>query len=377
MMRRLNRVRRTSALRNLIAQTRLSPDNLVMPYFVREGRKIRQPVSAMPGVFRFSQDELLKEVEQLRRSGVRSAILFGVPGDKDDSGASAYSENGLIQKAVRALKKNFGDELAVITDVCLCGYTKHGHCGILKTVDSLSFMVDSKQKEKGRKLSTINYQPKIDNDETLKVLSKIALSHARAGADIVAPSAMMDGQVAAIREGLDKNGFGDTAIMGYSAKFASNFYGPFREAAGSGMKFGARKSYQMDFRNSEKPLREIEADIQEGADMVMVKPALVYLDIIAKAKDKFTVPLAAFNVSGEYAMVKAYCERLEVACLLASRRSPRGEAVGSRGPARQGGLKLGGEKDIVLEILTAIRRAGADIIITYYAKEAAGWLKKT
>lgn len=329
-MHRLNRLRESKAVRDLIAQIRISPDNLVMPYFVRAGKKTRQPIEAMPDVFRFSQDELLKEVEQLRLAGVCSLILFGLPGEKNDTGVQAYSENGVIQKAVGALKKNFGDDLAIITDVCLCGYTRHGHCGILK-----------RQKEFS-----------IDNDATLKILAKIALSHARAGADIVAPSSMMDGQVGAIREGLDKNGFAQTAIMGYSAKFASNFYGPFREAAGSGMKFGDRKSYQMDFRNSDESLREIEADIEEGADMVMVKPALAYLDIIARAKERFNIPLAAFNVSGEYAMVKAYCEKLEV-----------------------GSLKLGMEKEMALEILTAIKRSGADIIITYYAKEAARWLK--
>ncbi|OGX52086.1 MAG: delta-aminolevulinic acid dehydratase, partial [Omnitrophica WOR_2 bacterium RIFOXYB2_FULL_45_11] len=295
---------------------------------------------AMPGVFRFSQDELLKEIEQLKRSGVSSVILFGLPGEKDDAGRQAYSENGVIQKVVRALKKNFGDELAVITDVCLCGYTKHGHCGVIKKSHKVT-------KSQG-------HQIKIDNNKTINILAKIALSHARAGADIVAPSAMMDGQVAAIREGLDKNGFGDTAIMGYSAKFASNFYGPFREAAGSGMKFGDRKSYQMDFRNSDEALREIEADIQEGADIVMVKPALAYLDIIARAKEKFSVPLAAFNVSGEYAMVRTYLKM---------------------SPSHQVTKSPEMEKQLVLEILTAIKRAGADIIITYWAKDAAKWLK--
>ena len=339
-MRRLNRLRKGKATRDLIAQARIGPDNLVMPCFVREGRKVREPVEAMPGVFRFSQDELLKEIEQLKRSGVSSVILFGLPGEKDDAGLQAYSENGVIQKVVRALKKNFGDELAVITDVCLCGYTKHGHCGVIKK----SHKVTKSQV----------HQIKIDNNKTINILAKIALSHARAGADIVAPSAMMDGQVAAIREGLDKNGFGDTAIMGYSAKFASNFYGPFREAAGSGMKFGDRKSYQMDFRNSDEALREIEADIQEGADIVMVKPALAYLDIIAKAKEKFSVPLAAFNVSGEYAMVKTYLKM---------------------SPSHQVTKSPEMEKQLVLEILTAIKRAGADIIITYWAKDAAKWLK--
>ncbi len=322
-MHRLKRLRESKAVRDLIAQIRISPDNLVMPYFVRAGKKIRQPIEAMPDVFRFSQDELLKEVEQLRLAGIHSLILFGLAGDKDDTAAEAYSEKGVIQQAVRALKDNFGDDLAVITDVCLCGYTRHGHCGILK-----------RQKEFS-----------IDNDATLKILAKIAISHARAGADIVAPSSMMDGQVGAIREGLDKNGFAETAIMGYSAKFASNFYGPFREAAKSAMQFGDRKSYQMDFRDSDEALREIEADIEEGADMVMVKPALAYLDIIARAKERFNIPLAAFNVSGEYAMVKAYTQSSAI------------------------------EKDLALEILTAIKRAGADIIITYYAKEAAKWLK--
>ena len=339
-MRRLNRLRKGKATRDLIAQARIGPDNLVMPCFVREGRKVREPVEAMPGVFRFSQDELLKEIEQLKRSGVSSVILFGLPGEKDDAGRQAYSENGVIQKVVRALKKNFGDELAVITDVCLCGYTKHGHCGVIKKSHKVT-------KSQG-------HQIKIDNNKTINILAKIALSHARAGADIVAPSAMMDGQVAAIREGLDKNGFGDTAIMGYSAKFASNFYGPFREAAGSGMKFGDRKSYQMDFRNSDEALREIEADIQEGADIVMVKPALAYLDIIAKAKEKFSVPLAAFNDSGEYAMVRTYLKM---------------------SPSHQVTKSPEMEKQLVLEILTAIKRAGADIIITYWAKDAAKWLK--
>ena len=339
-MRRLNRLRKGKATRDLIAQARIGPDNLVMPCFVREGRKVREPVEAMPGVFRFSQDELLKEIEQLKRSGVSSVILFGLPGEKDDAGRQAYSENGVIQKVVRALKKNFGDELAIITDVCLCGYTKHGHCGVIKK----SHKVTKSQ----------SHQIKIDNNKTINILAKIALSHARAGADIVAPSAMMDGQVAAIREGLDKNGFGDTAIMGYSAKFASNFYGPFREAAGSGMKFGDRKSYQMDFRNLDEALREIEADIQEGADIVMVKPALAYLDIIAKAKEKFSVPLAAFNVSGEYAMVRTYLKM---------------------SPSHQVTKSPEMEKQLVLEILTAIKRAGADIIITYWAKDAAKWLK--
>lgn len=345
-MRRLKRLRESKAVRDLVAQARISPDNLVMPYFVRAGKKIRQPIEAMPGVFRFSQDELLKEVEQLRLVGVHSLILFGLPADKDDAAAGAYSEKGVIQQAVRALKKNFGEDLAVITDVCLCGYTKHGHCGIRTT-------------EYGRRTTKSIV---LDNDATLKVLAKIAISHARAGADIVAPSSMMDGQVQAIRDGLDKNGFAQTAIMGYSAKFASNFYGPFREAAGSGMKFGDRKSYQMDFRDSDEALREIEADIEEGADMVMVKPALAYLDIIARAKERFNIPLAAFNVSGEYSMVKTYLGSI--------RASEHPSTTLGASQAQEA------EKDLALEILTSIKRSGADIIITYWAKDAAGWLKK-
>lgn len=325
----------------------LSVSHMVMPYFVCAGKKLKTPIKSLPGIFRLSEDELLKDVENLKRSGINAIILFGIPRDKDDKATGAYDEKGIIQRAISSLKNNFSD-LAVVSDVCLCAYTSHGHCGILKQVDSLSFMVDSKQKKSSHKLSTINYQPEIDNDKTLKVLARVALSHARAGADIVAPSAMMDGQVDAIRRGLDANGFEDTAIMGYSAKFASNFYGPFREAADSVMKFGDRKSYQMDFRDSAQALREIELDIQEGADMVMIKPALAYLDIIAKAKEKFSLPLAAFNVSGEYAMVKGYA---------------------------QGNQET--EKALALEVLTAIKRAGADIIISYWAKDTAGWLENS
>lgn len=321
-MHRLKRLRKNKVLRDLTAQVNLSASNLVMPYFVREGNNIKQSIASMPGVSRFSQDNLLKEIEGLIRIGIKSVLLFGTPKNKDDKGQSAYHQDGVIQKAASALKKHFSDELAVITDVCLCGYTKHGHCGVIKTQDA-----------------------SVDNDATIKILAQVALSHAQAGADIVAPSAMMDGQVAAIREALDKNDFKTTAIMGYSAKFASNFYGPFRDAAESNMKFGDRKSYQMDFRNTDEALREIAADIQEGADIVMVKPALAYLDIIAKTREKFNVPIAAYSVSGEYSMVKAYAQGAEA------------------------------EKELALEILTAIKRAGANIIISYWAKEAAKWLK--
>lgn len=351
-MHRLRRLRKTASLRNLIAQTNLNAANFVMPYFVIEGRNKKQPIESMPGIFRFSYDKLPSEIEELARLGVKAVILFGIPEHKDNEGKGAYREDGVIQKAVIALKKLFPD-LIVVTDVCLCGYTNHGHCGIIKiSHQSPGFTShqSSIQVTGNRRLATEGLI--IDNDETLKVLSKVALSHAHAGADIVAPSSMMDGQVGYIRQNLDKNGFKDTAIMGYSAKFASNFYGPFREAAASSMRFGDRKSYQIDFRNTEEPLREIEIDINEGADIVMVKPALSYLDIIAKAREKFNVPIAAYNVSGEYSMVKAYCEKLEV-----------------------GSLKLGMEKEIALEILTAIKRAGADIIISYHTKEAAKWLR--
>jgi porphobilinogen synthase len=351
-MDRLRRLRKSRAIRDLVAQTHLDASNFIMPYFVCEGKRIRQPIKSMPGIFRLSQDELLKEIDEIKQLGIKAIILFGIPKNKDDKGISAYREDGVIQKTVFSLKKSFGDDLAVITDVCLCGYTKHGHCGIIKAVDSLSFMGYGKKKNKSYKLSAISYKPEIDNDATLEVLAKVALSHAQAGVDILAPSAMMDGEVAAIRNCLDENGFKDAAIMSYSAKFASNFYGPFREAADSSMRFGDRKSYQLDFRNAAEALREIELDIQEGADIVMVKPALAYLDIITKAREKFNVPIAAYNVSGEYAMVKAYLESL-------------GHQV-TRSP--------GAEKDLVLEILTAIKRAGADIIISYWAKDASSWL---
>lgn len=337
-MYRLRRLRKNKAIRDLVAQVNLSVSNLVMPYFVCAGKKLKTPIKSLPGIFRLSEDELLKDVENLKRSGINAIILFGISRDKGDKAASAYQQNGVIQKAVFALKKSFGDDLTVITDVCLCGYTKHGHCGVIENSHQVR--------------RSPSHQIKIDNDKTINILAKIALSHAQFGADIVAPSSMMDGQVDAIRRGLDANGYEDTAIMGYSAKFASNFYGPFREAADSAMKFGDRKSYQMDFRNSAQALREIELDIQEGADMVMVKPALAYLDIIAKAKEKFHLPIAAYNVSGEYAMVKSYSQ--------SGVRSQKSEDM---------------EKELALEILTAIKRAGADIIISYWAKDAAGWLK--
>jgi len=275
----------------------------------------------MPGVFRLSVDLAVKDVEEASELGIPAVILFGIPSKKDDVGSSAYSRDGVIQSAVRRIKSTFGGRVAVITDLCLCEYTSHGHCGIVEGGELL-------------------------NDETLKVLAKVAVSHAEAGADIVAPSGMVDGQVEAIREALDDAGYSSTAIMAYSAKFASSFYSPFREAADSAPKVGDRRGYQMDYSNPDEAIREISLDVDEGADIVMVKPALAYLDVIRRAKDTFNIPLAAYNVSGEYSLIKAAAERGWVA-----------------------------EKDLTLEILTAIKRAGADLIITYHAKDAVRWLR--
>ncbi len=316
---RLRRLRRNEALRALVRETKVEVGDLVYPLFVVEGSKIKQKISSMPGLYRLSNDLLPKEVEEIARLGIPAIILFGIPKKKDEVGSSAYHPKGVIQQAIRAIKKTT-PELLVITDVCLCEYTSHGHCGVV--VDGY-----------------------VDNDKTLGLLAKTALSHAEAGADIVAPSDMMDGRVKAIRQALDGNGFQDIPILAYAAKYASYFYGPFREAAESAPQFGDRRSYQMDPHNWREALREVEQDIVEGADIVMVKPALPYLDVIRKVRDTFNHPLAAYSVSGEYAMVKA--------------------------AAKQGWLD---EKGLVLEMLTAIKRAGADIIITYYAKEAASWL---
>jgi len=316
---RLRRLRRNEALRALVRETKVEVGDLVYPLFVVEGSKIKQKISSMPGLYRLSNDLLPKEVEEIARLGIPAIILFGIPQKKDEVGSSAYHPKGVIQQAIRAIKKTT-PELLVITDVCLCEYTSHGHCGVV--VDGY-----------------------VDNDKTLGLLAKTALSHAEAGADIVAPSDMMDGRVKAIRQTLDGNGFQDIPILAYAAKYASYFYGPFREAAESAPQFGDRRSYQMDPPNWREALREVEQDIVEGADIVMVKPALPYLDVIRKIRDTFNHPLAAYSVSGEYAMVKV--------------------------AAKQGWLD---EKGLVLEMLTAIKRAGADIIITYYAKEAASWL---
>ncbi len=323
---KLKRVRKTKNIRDLAAATRITGKDLIMPLFVKEGKNKAEEISSMPGIYRYSIDRLLPQIEELCKLGVPGILLFGVIKDRTFSGQvskEAYSNKGIVQRAVKEIKDKFPG-LTVFTDVCLCGYTEHGHCGVLK-------------KEKGD----------IDLGKTLKILSKTALSHARAGADFVAPSAMADGQVKAIRKILDKKGFQDTGILGYSAKYASNFYGPFRDACHSSPSFGDRKSYQMDFRNSRSALEEVRSDIEEGTDIVMVKPALAYLDIINRVRAKFDRPLAAYSVSGEYAAVKAAADK--------------------------GWIQ---EKETALEILTSIKRAGADIIITYWSKEAAKWIKR-
>src|SRR3989454_4775295 len=318
--RRFRRMRRSEALRALVRETRMSPQDFVYPLFVTHGEGVHEEISSMPGQYHLSLDQLAREAEELGSLGVPAVLLFGLPAAKDEVGSEAYDPDGIVQQAVRLLKEA-SPGLVVITDVCLCEYTSHGHCGIV----------------------TANGE--VDNDETLPLLARTAESHAAAGADIVAPSDMMDGRVAAIRSALDDGGSGSTPIMAYAAKQASAFYGPFREAAESAPQFGDRRGYQMDAANSREAMREIEADIEEGADIVMVKPALPNLDLIARARERFDLPLAAYNVSGEYAMVKA--------------------------ASRVGYLD---ERLVTLEILTAIKRAGAEIIPTYHAKEAARWL---
>lgn len=313
---RLRRLRATEGFRRMVRETRLSPDNLIAPFFVVEGRDERQPIGSMPGQWRLSVDHLIKDAGEVHALGVPAILLFGVPAQKDEVGSEAWAPDGIVPRAIRAVKDRVPD-LVVITDVCVDEYTTHGHCGIVKD---------------GRIL----------NDETLECLQKMALSHARAGADMVAPSDMMDGRVAAIRRALDGEGFTQTPILAYAAKFASCFYAPFREAAASSPQFGDRQSYQMDSANLREALREIELDIQEGADIVMVKPALPYLDVIHAARKAFDRPVAAYQVSGEYSMIKA--------------------------AAQKGWLD---ERRAMLETLVSIRRAGADLILTYYAKEAA------
>ena len=316
---RLRRLREHPGIRNTIQETRLSIADLIYPIFVTHGRNVRTEISTMPGIHQLSLDQLVREIREATDLGVRAVLLFGIPESKDSSGSEAYKPTGIIQEAISAIKQTF-PEILVITDVCLCEFTDHGHCGIIRD---------------GR----------VDNDETLEVLAQVAVCQAKAGADVVAPSAMMDGQVSALRTALDKNGLHETPIMAYSAKYASAFYGPFRVAAQSAPGFGDRTGYQIDPPNIRQAIREIEMDVQEGTDIVMVKPALAYLDVLSEAKEKFDVPLAAYNVSGEYSMVKAAAANKWID----GRRA-------------------------TIEILTAIKRAGADMIISYHAMELARWL---
>jgi porphobilinogen synthase len=318
---RARRMRRTENLRRLVRETRLSVDNFIYPLFVCPGQKVRNEVSAMPGVFQLSVDEIVREAVETHQLGIPGVLLFGIPERKDPLGSDAYQDSGVVQKAVRAIKEKV-PELLVLTDVCLCEYTDHGHCGVVK---------------KGE----------VQNDETLPLLCRMALSHAKAGADIVAPSDMMDGRVGAIREVLDEEGFDQVAILSYAVKYSSAFYGPFREAAESAPKFGDRRAYQMDPPNVAEALREALMDVDEGADLLMVKPALPYLDVIRRVKDELNMPVAAYNVSGEYAMLKA--------------------------AAQNGWLD---HDRAMMEMLVSIRRAGADFILTYFAKEAARLLAR-
>lgn len=318
---RFRRLRRNEAIRSLVRETRLDKEDLIQPFFVVEGGKKQEAIPSMPGIKRYSVDLLLKTIEQYHKSGGKAGLLFGIPdaSQKDLKGTASYALDGIVQKAVFKIKKEF-PQFFIITDVCLCGYMSHGHCGVV---------------EKGR----------IHNDKTLEVLGKIAVSHAQAGSDMIAPSDMMDLRVQHIRRELDQNGFEDRAIMSYAVKYASAFYGPFREALDSAPQFGDRKTYQMDYSNRREALKEAKQDVEEGADIVMVKPALAYLDVISLLRQKLNVPIAAYSVSGEYSMIKAASY-----------------------------AKWINEKDVVLESLTAIKRAGADIIITYHAREVLKWL---
>jgi porphobilinogen synthase len=316
----MRRLRRTESLRSLVRETNLAPSHLIQPLFVVAGENVREDVDSMPGIERFSISELVAEATEIATAGLGSVLLFGIPAAKDESGTGAYDDEGVVQMAVRALKEAHPD-LTVITDVCLCEYTSHGHCGFVRDGE-------------------------VDNDITVELLAKIAISHAEAGADAVAPSDMMDGRIGTIRHQLDEEGHSGVPIIAYSAKYASAFYGPFRDAADSTPEFGDRRGYQMDPANAAEAVREAELDLEEGADMLMVKPATPYLDVVRQVKDATGAPLAAYHVSGEYSMLKAAAE--------------------------QGWID---ERAAVLETLTSIRRAGADAIVTYYAKEAAGWLR--
>lgn len=321
LIKRPRRLRASEGMRKLVRETELSVGDLIYPLFVVEGTGIKKEIPSMPGVYHFSIDNLLKELDEIQKAGIPGVLLFGVPDHKDEVGSQAYDSNGIVQRALRAAKEEF-PELLLIADVCLCEYTSHGHCGLVQ-------------------------DGKVLNDSSVELLCKSAVSYAQAGADIIAPSDMMDGRIGAIRNALDEEGFCDTAIMAYSAKYSSSFYGPFRDAAQSKPAFGDRKTYQMDYANAKEALREAALDIEEGADIVMVKPALAYLDVIHEVSQCFNAPVAAYHVSGEYSMIKA--------------------------AAQNGWIN---EKGAVLESTTAIKRAGAKIIITYFAKELAGWMKE-
>lgn len=313
---RPRRLRQNENFRRIVRETKVSVDDLIYPLFVVPGKDINEPVPSMPGVFRMSIDKLISDVKEIELLGIPAIILFGIPESKDEIGSGAYDANGIIQKAVRALREKSPD-IIIITDVCLCEYTSHGHCGLIKNGE-------------------------VDNDSTVELLAKTAISHAEAGAHMVAPSDMMDGRIGVIRKALDENGFSTLPIMAYSAKYCSSFYGPFRDAADSAPQFGDRRAYQMDAANSEEALREVALDIMEGADIVMVKPALPFLDIIQRVKDNFDRPIAAYNVSGEYSMIKAAADKGWI-----------------------------DEKRVMMEVLTSIKRAGADMILTYFAKDVA------
>ena len=318
---RMRRTRQNEKLRGLVRETHLNVDQLIYPLFIAEGITQPREIASMPGIMQWPLEHLGREAERIANLGIPAVLLFGIPTDKDETGSEAYNPQGIIQQAIRQFKASVPD-LLVITDVCLCEYTSHGHCGLIRNGS-------------------------VQNDESLELLSRMALSHVEAGADIVAPSDMMDGRVGAMRRSLDEQGFNQAPIMAYSAKFASGFYGPFREAAGSTPQFGDRRAYQMDPANAREALREVELDIAEGADIVMVKPAMAYMDVIRQVRDSCDLPLAAYNVSGEYSMIKA--------------------------AAQNGWID---ERRIVMEVLTGIRRAGADMIITYFAPEVAAWLKE-
>jgi porphobilinogen synthase len=343
---RLRRLRRTEGIRNLVRETRLTPDALVYPLFICPGQGLRKEVRSMPGVFNLSVDEAVKEAREVHSLGIPSIIIFGLPESKDEKATGAWAEDGIVQRAARAIKAEV-PELLLMGDVCLCEYMSHGHCGIVKQVkrhdrNPRAIVTQSRESAVAVMEKAVAAELEIVNDESLEILAKTAVSQAKAGMDIIAPSDMMDGRVEAIREGLDEAGFENIPVLSYAAKYASGFYGPFREAADSAPQFGDRRSYQMDPANAREAMREIELDLAEGADMIMVKPALAYLDIISLARDRFDVPIAAYQVSGEYAMIEAAAQNNWI------------------------------DRDrVMMESLLSIRRAGASIILTYFAKDAA------